>query len=192
EVVKLNHNRNCLVCHAPATRGDEPVVGVDPTWTMPGPSTTNPVLIQAIKQTAALEGWDYAARKAAGLQTTTATVGGRSLRVASVPVPVLVRADITFLRQDFSVTLPVAVALRRLPRGGLGADVQPAPGAPAGLAPTVRFDYAVRSRPIDQAEQKRWRALKEEGNPQRDAALFALRELTGPGHGPETQARGRG
>ena len=63
------------------------------------------------------------------------------------------------------------MGLRRLPRGGVAAEVQPAPGAPAGLAPTVRFDYAVRTRPIDQSEQKRWRALKEE-----DGAIRQVRQ----------------
>jgi hypothetical protein len=79
------------------------------------------------------------------------------------------------LRQDFSVSFPT---LRRR---------APAPGLPA--VPTlqpVRFDYVVRTRPVAPRERKRWEVV--EGNPQREAVLFALRDLTRQDHGDATVA----
>jgi hypothetical protein len=74
--------------------------------------------------------------------------------------PAFVRADIAFLRQDLSVTL-------------------------AGQ----RFDFLVQSRYANTAEKAA--LVKQEGKrdyPQRQAVLFALRELTGQDAGLETSA----
>ena len=78
-----------------------------------------------------------------------------------------VRADITFLRQDFSLILPTP-------------DTRP------GL-PRQRFDFLVRTRPATPAEVAR---LKDPPStyPQRDAVLFVLRELTGKDYGLSTRA----
>ena len=78
-----------------------------------------------------------------------------------------VRADTTFLRQDFSVVQPVANAGKW-------------PGE-------ERFDYLVRFRPLSRAEETRVERQQKSDTPatfeQREAELFALRELTGENPG---------
>ena len=73
-----------------------------------------------------------------------------------------VRAEVTFLRQDFSVVQPVA-----------------APGKWPGQQ---RFDYLVRERPLTDPELKAFVRLKDDKTAaefvQKDAILFTLRELT--------------
>lgn len=85
---------------------------------------------------------------------------------------IFVRADVTYLKQDFSVPQPVT---------------KPGPW------PThQRYDYMVRLRPLKSftlAEQvARIGKAKEEKFPQREAVLFALREITGKdaGRSPES------
>jgi hypothetical protein len=70
-----------------------------------------------------------------------------------------VRADVTYLKQDFSARQPVA-------NHGAWPEVQ-------------RFDFLVRVRRATENEvyMARLRERTEEGYPQRDAVLFALREL---------------
>jgi HEAT repeats len=76
---------------------------------------------------------------------------------------IFVRADITFLRQDFSVVQPV-------PNSGKWPGNQ-------------RYDYVLRERPLTKPEQKAFQQLEKDQKlpkayPQRDAVLFALRQLT--------------
>lgn len=70
---------------------------------------------------------------------------------------ILVRADVTYLRQDFSVAQPVAKAAP-------WPDMQ-------------RYDYFVRLRPVETSVAP---AAPGASYPQRDAVLFALKELQGP------------
>ena len=70
-----------------------------------------------------------------------------------------VRADTTYLRQDFSVVQPVA-------NQGKWPGHQ-------------RFDYFIRVRPATEQEIKAGSRDKDKAYPQRSAVLFALRELTG-------------
>jgi hypothetical protein len=82
-----------------------------------------------------------------------------------------VRADTTYLRQDFSVVQPVASSGKW-------------PG-------NQRFDYLLRTRPLSSAERKRFeKRRKEHPKPdtyeQRGAVLFALKELTGKNAGPSS------
>jgi hypothetical protein len=111
----------------------------------------------------------------------TSTVSPESL-TASVPIPgdplpppsqgynnpsvpdILVRVDVTYLRQDFSMFLPVA-------------DANPWPEM-------QRFDFLVRQRPLTEDEARSYReklTSREPGavHPHQRAALAALRELTG-------------
>jgi hypothetical protein len=119
EMVRINHLRNCTLCHASSTSKDDPVRGFIPT-----PGKEIPVLYYNSAR------GDF------------------------------VRADITYLRQDFSVAQPVE-----------------------GAAPWPyfqRFDYLIRRRPATPGEVNE-RALVEgpADYPQREAVLYALRELMG-------------
>jgi hypothetical protein len=125
ELVRVNHLRNCLLCHPPSRSEDDPVRGPIPTPGSPLPEI-------------------YYDRGFPG-QT--------------------IRADITFLKQDFSTFQHVA-----------DADRWPV---------TQRFDFFVRTRPATAAEVKaqldRQTTPAEKGKPssysQRDAVAWALAEL---------------
>src|SRR5262249_37828596 len=125
ELVRINHFRNCLLCHAPSFDRKEPVRGLAP---VPG---------EPIPQTAY-----YAERSGGGV----------------------VRADITYLRQDFSVTLPVS-------------DSKPWPTE-------QRYDFLVRTRPLTEKEREAWeaRTARDETGELSDykrAILLALQGVTG-------------
>jgi hypothetical protein len=134
QVVRINHLRNCLLCHAPSFAASDPVRGAVP-------------------------------------------VAGRALPASSLSPQYylrgvnFVRADTTYLRQDFSVMQTVA---------------EPGPW-PAHQ----RDDYVIRERQLTghtlskYLRQSKGRATYE----QREAVLFALRELTGQDLGPDTAAR---
>jgi hypothetical protein len=138
ELVRVNHHRNCLLCHAPGTTGD-----VAPeTVTAPVPSPSEPLPSPA-------EGYQNASPD------------------------VLVRVDVTYLRQDFSLYQPVA-------------DAHPWPEM-------QRFDFLVRTRELTDEEADAYRetfARKERGrlSPYHRAALTALRELTGLDTEPTPEA----
>lgn len=140
EVVRINHQSNCLMCHSPAVSGwKDPVAG-----RVPG-----------VFLTGTIEG------------------GGGGYRPTQFPrptsSPLLVRADIVFLRQDFSV--PVSVA-----------------SAGAAMAADQRFDFLVRTRPIKSQELSEFKtATTTSSYPQREAVLWALRELTGKDAGHLSQ-----
>jgi hypothetical protein len=128
EVVRVNHLRNCLLCHAPSAGKDDGLVrGLVPT---PG----EPLPVQYYE-----------------------SPGGH-----------FVRADITFLRQDFSVNLPEESA---------------------GPWPREqRYDFVTRLRTLSPGELT---DLPASGPyPQRDAVLYALRGLTGK-DGGDASARWR-
>jgi hypothetical protein len=118
EVVKVNHLRNCVLCHAPAKDRDDPVLGFVPQQGEPIPT-----------------GYDM--DRAGGF----------------------VRADVTYLRQDFSFMEDV-----------------PDPGQwPA----RQRFDYIVRQRELTDQEITD-RAKPAKSYPQREAVRRALEKLTTP------------
>jgi hypothetical protein len=151
EVVRINHVTNCVMCHPPAATGTEPCLGVDPILGLAPGGKCNPTQVTVGGQLLATPG-----------------ANGYRRQVAS-STPLLLRGDITFLRQDFSVNLPVA--------------------GPA--MPPVRFDYVVRTvvlSPKEVALRKERVADQPTNYPQRDAVLFALRHLTGKDEGPTTIA----
>lgn len=152
ELVRINHNRNCQLCHAPADRADRS----DPGQVLASvPSPVDP------------------------LPPTLSVVYYRSRG----SLDVFVRADTTYLRQDFSALLSVP-------------DPDPWPEK-------QRFDFLIRTRVLDNEEAAE-RLKKSEpkcSSPQHEAALAALRRLTGHDLGPSaavwrrqngdtTQARG--
>lgn len=129
ELVRVNHNRNCLMCHAPGTTGDQ-LLGLGlTTAAIPSDPPDSP------------------------------SDGYRSQ--PSFPDN-LVRIDVTYLRQDFSVMQPVA-------------NAKPWPEM-------QRFDFLVRTRQLTEAEAKTYQEkLSQPGqlSPYQSATLVALRELTG-------------
>jgi hypothetical protein len=94
-------------------------------------------------------------------QSINATTGG----YGGGSIGAFVRADITYLKQDFSVQQPVA-------KHGAWPSNQ-------------RFDYMVRTRAATFDEIMEG-VKKSEDYPQRESVLFALRELTGGDLGNES------
>jgi len=134
ELVRINHFRNCLLCHAPASGDKDLVRGVVPVPGEPLPSGFRAY---------------YAERRAVAV----------------------VRADVTYLRQDFSVTQPVV-------------DHSDWPQ-------WQRFDYLVRTRPLTKAETNTWEARQKQASPaltgHKQTLLAALRTLTGMDAAPTTR-----
>ena len=140
EVVRVNHHKSCLMCHAPAVAG---TVGPD-TPTAPVPAPGEPL-----------------SPPNTGYQQSAASPD------------LMIRLDVTYLRQDFSVLLPVT-------------DAHPWPEM-------QRFDFLVRERTLTDAEAAAFEsklAPKGRGvlSPYHRAALAALREMTGKDAAPTAAA----
>jgi hypothetical protein len=138
ELVRINHHRNCLLCHAPGNT--DGVSNVALTAAVPLPSQPLPSPSQ---------GYDLSSPD------------------------ILVRIDVTYLRQDFSMLLPVA-------------DANPWPEM-------QRFDFVVRTRVLtDKAAKAYEEALSPRApgvlSPYHRAILAALRDLTGRDTAPTPQA----
>src|SRR5262249_32755621 len=121
ELVRVNHVRNCMMCHAPSLDDSDLVRAGVPDPRRPSSS-----------------------------------YGASSLGQ-------FVRADITYVKQDFSVPLQVTTSGRT----------------------HQRFDYLVRNRVVPPAERL-FGAVSEEYS-QRESVVFALRELTGQDHGMDAR-----
>jgi RNA polymerase sigma factor (sigma-70 family) len=118
ELVRVNHLRNCLLCHAPSLNSEDRVRAPVP---VPGEPLPPPLLYYSPNREQF----------------------------------VIVRADVTYLRQDFSTMHAVAKA-----------DPWPT---------LQRYDYLVRSRPVPPPAAKTESAPRS--YPQREAVLYALKEL---------------
>jgi hypothetical protein len=134
EVVKINHLRNCLVCHDASNNSSDRVRGEVP-------ATDNRIF-------------------------------GYYSGSPGKPQGIFVRADVTYVRQDFSVPLTVK--------------------KPGGSSATERFDFVVRERPINPDNLTETLAARRPtavdlSSPHKQALLFALRELTGDGAPRETR-----
>jgi hypothetical protein len=161
ELVRINHFRNCLLCHSPAS---------------PGAGTANLPVGDGLlgEERAASDPHRGLALVATGPNTLTAPV---PLPGQQIPTPspqggygqfsipdTLVMFDVTYLRQDFSVKLPVA-------------NAQPWPEL-------QRFDFLVRTREVSEREAQAYRDLLRPAkggdlSPYQRAALASLRQLTG-------------
>ncbi len=135
ELVCINHVQNCLLCHPPASHGDAIV---------PGPI---PLPSRSI-------GGGHYGKGGSGQITMVQEPGGPS-----------VRAEVTYLKQDFSVMQPVT---------------------------QLRLDYLVRIRPLNSAEQTALDKKQKTASPQaisehKQAILYALRSLTGRDAGASVQ-----
>jgi hypothetical protein len=138
ELVRVNHHRNCLLCHAPGNTGKVSPEAVTAAVPVPGEPLPSP---------------------ADGYRSSSPDI--------------IVRVDVTYLRQDFSVLQPVA-------------DANPWPEM-------QRFDFLVRTRALTEEEATVYReklAPREGGqfSPYQRAALAALRELTGRDAEPTPEA----
>jgi hypothetical protein len=137
ELVRINHLRNCLMCHAKSTSRADSVRGAVPIPGAPLPTSS-----------------------------TYYDLGRQNG---------FIRADITYLRQDFSMLISVA-------------EVGPWPMY-------QRFDFVLRTRRATEEEIAAARARNPvepyPKYPQREAVLFALRELTGEdaGRNPDNWRR---
>jgi hypothetical protein len=120
EVVRVNHLRNCLLCHAPSHSNEDIVTAPIPT-----PGEPLPTLYY-----------------------------GEPRPVVPKEGSIFVRADVTYLRQDFSVTQKVA--------------------KPHAWPEQQRFDFLVRQRAATPDEAARKPATTY---PQRQAVLFAIEKL---------------
>jgi HEAT repeat protein len=143
EVVKISHGSNCLMCHPPAATSSDPVPGPVPdTLFVPPPS-------------------EPSSRYGGGGGS-----GGGSKRSSArtTAAPLWVRADVTYLRQDFSILQTAQPGLQK------------------------RFDYLVRRKSFSPLEysQRRDQVTPLPIYEQRRAVLFALRELTGKDSGFST------
>ena len=134
ELVRINHNQNCLLCHAPANTPD---VAFDQLG------------------------------KAKEVPTAAVPIPGQELPSPSdgygfSSPDLMVRVDVTYLRQDFSLLQPVK-------------NARPWPEL-------QRFDFLVRTRILNDVEAKAYQAefaRMEKTSPYRQATLSALRALTG-------------
>jgi hypothetical protein len=138
ELVKVNHHRNCMMCHAPGS--PENVSANIITAEVPIPGQPLPLPFEGYRQ--------------------------------SSP-DIMIRLDVTYLRQDFSAMLPVA-------------EAHPWPDA-------QRFDFFVRERELDADEVTTHREKltpKEAGviSPYHRAAVAALRDITGKDAAPTADA----
>ncbi len=133
ELVRINHFRNCMLCHAPGNTENTPEGVLKAA--VPLPSVPLPIPSEG---------------------------GGYEERASELPDTV-VRIDMTYLRQDFSVMMPVS-------------DSHPWPDM-------QRFDFLVRTRVLTENEADAYgNGVGEETgrqSPYHRAALYALRELTG-------------
>jgi hypothetical protein len=131
ELVRINHHRNCLLCHPPGNTSDITKETLTAVMPVPGIAFSHPLF-------------------------SPSTVYG------SGSPDILVRADVTYLRQDFS-------RMQKVPDAAPWPEMQ-------------RFDFLVRTRILTEAEAKRYQgefAKMEKSSPYRQAALNALRALTG-------------
>jgi hypothetical protein len=140
EMVRVNHHRNCIMCHAPGN-----------PETVSGHAITAEVAVPGQPMPSLFEGYN---------------------RPQSSP-DLMVRLDVTYLRQDFSAMMSVE-------------DAAPWPEM-------QRFDFLVRERKLTAEEAESYRAKltpKEAGvySPYHRAALAALRDITGKDAAPTAEA----
>src|SRR5262249_31237808 len=124
EVVRINHHRNCLLCHAPAEKDKTPKDTLVAQVPLPSEPLTAPYYGSPPK-----------------------------------PTGLMVRIDVTYLRQDFSVMQPV-----------YDSSAWPV---------MQRFDYVVRKRVLTADQASKLRKRLKDQSPHWLAADKALRKLKG-------------
>lgn len=183
ELVRINHHRNCLMCHAPGHDVENRSVTPSPRAFSPSKATVQKEVVQRTR-----EGGQVIVEERMVARDSESP----DVLVAEVPVPgqplpsfqdggyqsqgipeLLVRIDVTYLRQDFSALLPVANA--------------------APWPEQQRFDFVTRTRVLNEEELKRYQEKFDNLAPgvlpsNHKAALSALRELTGKDTAPTAEA----
>jgi hypothetical protein len=163
ELVRVNHHRNCLLCHAPADTTE--IYGK----------------IREVKKSSAEVTVKGVRVQQVGLESLNVSADTGPVLIPGSPFPersayysqpsspdIFVRADVTYLRQDFSV-------MQRVPDAAPWPELQ-------------RFDFLVRTRVVTEQEAIVYRAeFVGQVNPYHEAALDALRELTGRDAGTTAQ-----
>jgi hypothetical protein len=134
ELVRVNHLQNCQLCHAPAEAGKTPSEAL--TALMPIPSI--PLTGEGDG-----DGGGY----------------GQPPSPSAPPSPIVVRVDVTYLRQDFSTMQRVSEWT---------AD---------SWSPIQRFDFLVRRRVLTPAEAADLRTRLQGESPYQRAAVKALQAL---------------
>ena len=134
ELVKVNHHHNCLLCHAPGNTENTSQGVLKVAVPLPSEPLPKPA------------------------------DGGGYMSTPPLSPDIVVRIDMTYLRQDFSLMMPVN-------------DAHPWPEM-------QRFDFLVRTRTLTATEAQVYEPCCDADEPGRlspyhRAALFALRELTG-------------
>ena len=188
EVVRVNHHRNCVLCHAPSD--NEEANGGAPTqisFSVMAEKTvvkevegTMPDGVTTVKRTIETAVRVPEQRQFAAFLTSQVPLPNEPLPSLStggygnVGSPdIMVRIDVTYLRQDFSLMMPVH-------------DAAPWPDQ-------QRFDFLVRSRVLSTKEAAEYQQLAPKTaagftTPYQRAVLFALRELTQRDAAPTPQA----
>jgi hypothetical protein len=147
EMVRINHLSNCMLCH--------------PTTGRPGTSETMAVNFSAPDATAAK--FDPSIGLVAFVPASDSKLPGQAYGPSSEGPTTQIRADIVYLRQDFSLLHQTTAY-----------DPWPI---------MQRYDYVVRTRPATEEEIARAVSAAERGPesyPQRDALDFALAHLKPP------------
>jgi HEAT repeat protein len=171
EVVRINHQDNCLACHPPAWLGNDPVQRVVPGFTVVNNRKVVPTSSLAPAAQTVIETGGVVKVPSIKPADGNPKYGNGPRIVTTSATALTVRGDITYLRQDFSMQQPVRV-----------------PGA--GQTIDMRFDYVVRFRPLTDKQTHEWKTQthRPAEYEQREAVLFALRGLTGQDAGPSTEA----
>ncbi len=193
EVVRVNHHRNCILCHAPAdTDGGNGVAMVQTPIVVPARATEF-TAVEKEKEIVSAIGVKETVKTVDVVPVTFTTQSSvtpslvAQVHLPNEPLPSLstggygntgspdtmVRIDVTYLRQDFSLLMPVH-------------DAAPWPDQ-------QRFDFLVRSRVLSVEEADAYRQLAPKTaagytTPYQRAVLFALRELTQRDTAPTPQA----
>jgi HEAT repeats len=134
DMIRINHARNCQLCHAPSTETRDFVRAPVPSPDLPLP----PSFARTVSNY-----YDSHPRASPGVR--------------------YVRAEVTYLRPDFSISLPVE--------------------NPGRWPKMQRYDFIVRTRPAQTWET----ASTDQSYPQRESVLRALRTLTGLDYGNRTE-----
>ena len=163
ELVRINHHRNCLLCHPPANTPDifRKLEQIGNPVPIDGEQGASRVRVH-------IRDMDQDVLGSAPLPTEPFPPPSDGYRLFSSP-DIVVRADVTYLRQDFSI-------MHKAENAHPWPEMQ-------------RFDYLVRRRVLsDQVANAYRSAFAAEKSPYRQIALDALRCLTGLDAGESAEA----